>query len=149
MHYFDTSILVPLLFVESTSASVQRLLERLDVAELATSDWTRVEFSSVMAREVRMGGLSSHNATRIDDAFRAKVSDAFQVFLPVREDFDLAREYARDHKTGLRAPDALHLAVAANHHAEKIYTLDKGMLKAGKRLGLPVSAGIRLAGSRA
>jgi hypothetical protein len=38
--------------------------------------------------------------------------------------------------TGLRAGDALHLAVANNHRATAIYSLDKTVLKAGKILGL-------------
>ena len=37
--------------------------------------------------------------------------------------------------------DALHLAIANNHRAETVYSLDKALLKAGKALGLPVSAG--------
>ncbi len=36
----------------------------------------------------------------------------------------------------------MHLAVAANHGAQKIYTLDKKLLHAGKMLGLPVATGI-------
>jgi hypothetical protein len=42
-----------------------------------------------------------------------------------------------------RAGEALHLAVADNHRATVIYSLDKTLLKAGKILGLPVSTGIR------
>ena len=44
--------------------------------------------------------------------------------------------------TSLRAGDALHLAIAHNLAADKIVTLDKGMLKAGKSLNLPVDQGI-------
>ncbi|MDE2230228.1 MAG: hypothetical protein KGL11_14465 [Alphaproteobacteria bacterium] len=42
----------------------------------------------------------------------------------------------------MRAGDALHLAIATNHGAEAIYSLDKTLLKAGRRLGLPVSAAV-------
>jgi predicted nucleic acid-binding protein len=52
----------------------------------------------------------------------------------------------RQHKLGLRAGDALHLAIARNRRADTIYSLDKTMLKAGRGLGLPLSSGIRLAG---
>ncbi|MBC7637090.1 MAG: hypothetical protein H7251_15980 [Acetobacteraceae bacterium] len=45
-------------------------------------------------------------------------------------------------ETGLRGGDALHLAIAANRRASAIYSLDKGLVKAGKMLGLPVSRGI-------
>jgi uncharacterized protein len=46
-------------------------------------------------------------------------------------------------ETGLRAGDALHLAIADNHRAAAIYSLDKALLKAGKILDLPVRMGIR------
>jgi len=66
--------------------------------------------------------------------------------LPNADDFDLAKTYLANHASGLRAGDALHLAVAKNHDSKAIYSLDKTLLKAGKMLGLPVSTGIRLAG---
>ena len=39
--------------------------------------------------------------------------------------------------------DALHPAIAANHGAKRILTLDGGFLEAGRRLNLPVNRGIR------
>jgi hypothetical protein len=52
-------------------------------------------------------------------------------------------DYLQHYAISLRAGDALHLAIAGNHGAETIYSLDKSMIKAGKMLGLPMSAGIR------
>ena len=46
--------------------------------------------------------------------------------------------------TSLRTGDALHFAIAHNLAADKIVILDKGMLKAGKSLNLPVDQGIEL-----
>jgi predicted nucleic acid-binding protein len=63
--------------------------------------------------------------------------------LPSGDDYERARYYLRNYETGLRAGDALHLAIAGNHRAKAIYSLDKTMIKAGKILGLPVSAGIK------
>ena len=57
MLYFDTSILAPLFLQESSSAKVERFVAGLPAGELAVSHWTRVEFSSLLAREVRMGAL--------------------------------------------------------------------------------------------
>ncbi|MBV9287993.1 MAG: hypothetical protein JO288_09235 [Hyphomicrobiales bacterium] len=45
-------------------------------------------------------------------------------------------------ETGLRAGDALHLAVAGNRGAEAIYSLDRAMIKAGKMFGLSICSGI-------
>ena len=67
-------------------------------------------------------------------------------FSPNRADFDRARVWLSSFETGLRAGDVLHLAIASNRGAETIYSLDKVMIAAGKALGVPTSAGIRLPG---
>ena len=59
MRYFDTSFLVPLVLPEPLSAHVARFFIALAPGEPATSHWARVEFSSVLAREVRMGALDA------------------------------------------------------------------------------------------
>jgi len=74
------------------------------------------------------------------------VNESFKVLLPGPEDFELAKNYLQHYGTGLRAADAFHLAIAANHRASAIYALDKGLLSAGKKLRLPVRRGIRLSG---
>jgi uncharacterized protein len=142
MLYFDTSFLAPLLLEEPTSAKVERFMSRLTRRELAVSHWTRVEFASLLAREVRMGGLKSHAAREIEIEFDSVVNESFVVLLPVADDFELAKNYLGHHQMGLRAGDALHLAIAHNRNCEAIYSLDKTLLKAGKQLGLPVSVGI-------
>jgi len=146
MLYFDTSFLAPLILAERTSAAVERFMAALPSGELALGHWTRVEFASVLAREVRMGGLRAAAAREADAEFEAIVAESFVVWLPSAGDFDLARQYLGRHETGLSAGDALHLAIARNHRAEAIYSLDRQLLKAGKALGLPVQTGIRSGG---
>lgn len=146
MHYFDTSFLVPLILPEATSDKIAKFLRDLPAENLAVSHWTRVEFSSLLAREVRMGGLSADAAALAEARFESMVDESFAVLLPNGDDFNLAKEYLGNYKTGIRAGDALHLAIAKNHRAEAIYSLDKTLLKAGKSIGIPVSLGIRLSG---
>jgi predicted nucleic acid-binding protein len=56
------------------------------------------------------------------------------VLLPVTSDhFRTAARFADDHALGLRAPDALHLAIAAGHGATLV-TLDRRLSAAGKAL---------------
>ncbi len=148
MHYFDTSFLAPLILQEATSSKVERFIAGLPAGELAVSHLTRIEFSSLLAREVRMGGLDGEAARSADAQFETMVRESFTVLLPNADDFDLAKAYLANHASGLRAADALHLAVAKNHRGETIYTLDKTLLKAAKLLGLPVSTGFRLSGYR-
>lgn len=146
MLYFDTSFLVPLILPEPTSDKIAELVGRLQSDQFTVSHWTRVEFSSLIAREVRMGGLDRATAEQADARFEAMVSESFVVLLPNADDFGLAKEFLGKHDSGLRAGDALHLAIARNHHATAIYSLDKTLLKAGHALGLPVSQGVDLPG---
>lgn len=143
MLYFDTSFLVPLILPEETSDSIAAFVCGLPTEQLTVSHWTRVEFSSLIAREVRMGGLDVQAATRADAQFEAMVYESFSVLLPNADDFALAKRYLGRLETRLRAGDALHLAIANNHRARVIYSLDRTLLDAGKILNLPVSMGIR------
>ena len=146
MHYFDTSFLAPLILQEASSSKVERFIAGLPAGELAISHLTRIEFSSLLSREVRVGALDAQTARSADAQFETMVRESFVILLPSADDFDLAKVYLANHASGLRAGDALHLAIAKNHRGEVVYSLDKTRLKAGKLLGLPVSTGIRLAG---
>ena len=142
MLYFDTSFLAPLILPEATSDKIAALVRSLPAAEFTVSHWTRVEFSSLIAREVYMGELDVQAAARADARFEAMLDESFTILLPNADDFGLAKRYLGQFETGLRAGDALHLAIAYNHRAAVIYSLDKTLLKAGKILDLPVSVGI-------
>lgn len=142
MIYFDTSFLAPLVLPEATSDAIAEYVRGLPADQFTVSHWTRVEFSSLIAREVRMGGLDAEAAAQADARFETMVDEFFAVILPNADDFNLAKEYLGHYETGLRAGDALHLAIAGNRRAEVIYSLDKSLLKAGNRLGLTVSAGV-------
>jgi uncharacterized protein len=141
--YFDTSFLAPLVREEKTSSRIGRFMAGLPTGELAISRWTEVEFASLLAREVRIGAIAGDEARMVDALLEDVILQSFVVLLPSGDDYERARHYLRNYATGLRAGDALHLAIAGNHRAKAIYSLDKTMIKAGKILGLPVSAGIR------
>jgi predicted nucleic acid-binding protein len=140
--YFDTSFLAPLVLPESTSDKIAAFVRRLPVEEFTVSHWTRVEFSSLIACDVRMSVLDAAAGARADARFEAMVDASFAVLLPNADDFGLAKRYLGKFNTGLRAGDALHLAIAGNRQAAAIYSLDKGLLMAGRLLDLPVSMGI-------
>lgn len=142
MFYFDTSFLVPLFLPEATSPRIERFMAGLSPGELAVSHWTRVEFSSLLAREVRMGGLTRRAAATVDAQFESVIDESFVVLTPNHKDFDLAKDYLGHANSGLRAGDALHLAIAATRRARAIYSLDKVFLKVGQSLKLPVMTGM-------
>ena len=91
-----------------------------------------------------MGVLTRKKALYADTQFETLVNESFIVLLPGAEDFELAKQYLQRYGTRLRAPDAFHLAIASNHRASAIYTLDRALVSAGKKLRLPVQRGIRL-----
>ncbi len=142
MRYFDTSFLAPLVREERTSSRIARFMAGLPTGELAISHWTEVEFASLLARDVRMRAIMANEAREADAFFEDVVRQSFVVLSPGADDYALARRYLRTYEASLRAGDALHLAIAGNHQAAAIYSLDKTMIKAGKIFGLPVSAGI-------
>ena len=141
MIYLDTSFIVPLVIAEVSSAAVEALVLKVKSGDLATSLWTPIEIASLVARKVRMGELSAGEADAVRGEFHKILHESFSVILPTAADFDTARAYLETPKTSLRAGDAFHLAISANHSARKIWSLDQGFIKAGKQLKLPVSAG--------
>lgn len=146
MRYFDTCFLIPLFFPEATSHKINGFVGGLADGTMALGHLTRVEFSAFLAREVRMRTLAPSDALLLDRKFEDFVGRSFTVLTPGPADFDLAKRFLQDFETGLRTGDALHLALAANHRAEAIHSLDKSLIRAGRRLGLPVEPGIALEG---
>lgn len=144
MLYFDTSFLAPLILEESTSTKIEAFFARLPAGELCVSHWTRVEFASLIAREVRMGGLAEPDAQLVIGQFDELVTESFQVLVPAVADYELAKSTIQHFATKLRAGDALHLAIASNHGAKTLYTLDAGLLNAARLLKVHASRGIKV-----
>lgn len=143
MLYFDTSFLAPLILEEATSARIESFFAKRAPGELAVSHWTRVEFASLIAREVRMDGLDKPGALRAIAQFDELLAASFQILVPGVADYELAKAHTQNFATKLRAGDALHLAIAGNQGAERLYTLDEGLLAAARRLKVPASRGIK------
>ncbi|MDD2913947.1 MAG: type II toxin-antitoxin system VapC family toxin [Gallionella sp.] len=143
MIYLDTSFLAPLFREEATSGKVADFVSRQAAGTLAVSKWTDVEFASLVSRDVRMGMLTTAEGRQLVDEFGSVVASSLFVFVPTSYDFELAGEYVANFATQLRAPDALHLAVAHNNGVEFVATLDEGMLSAAKRLKISARRVIR------
>ncbi|MBI2752225.1 MAG: type II toxin-antitoxin system VapC family toxin [Betaproteobacteria bacterium] len=136
MFYFDTSFIAPLLLPEAASEAVEAFMRSLRSGLLATSAWTRVEFASLVSRRVRMRELDEDQAGAVRTRFAQLLSESFRVVLPGAADYDTAAMFLRNHKTGLRAGDALHLAVAHNQKMRLLYSLDAQMVGAARALGI-------------
>lgn len=144
MIYLDTSFLTPLFREEPASRPVEKFLSTMSPGTLAISQWTRVEFASVIARDVRMNVLDAATARRLIEAFADLANDALQVLVPLAADFELATAFVTQFTTQLRGPDALHLAIARNNSVDEILSLDAGMILAAKKLKLKARRGIRI-----
>ena len=143
MVYLDTSFVAALVIAENASDAVEAVVLKVEPGNLTTSMWTQVELSRMVSRKVRMGDLSESQAEAVRREFDRLLGESFEMLTPTAADFATAVRFLEIPKTGLRAGDALHLAVAANRHAKRILTLDKGFLEAGKALKLPVTLGFK------
>jgi predicted nucleic acid-binding protein len=143
MLYFDTSFMAPLILQEATSENIEAFFAKLPAGQLYVSHWTRVEFASLIAREVRMGGLVERDALLAIGQFDQLVTESFQVLAPNVADYEQAKGYLQHFATRLRAGDALHLAIASNNSAKTLYTLDEGLLNAAKLMKVHASRGIK------
>ncbi|MBI3526130.1 MAG: type II toxin-antitoxin system VapC family toxin [Betaproteobacteria bacterium] len=144
MIYLDTSFLTPLFRAEPLSGRISNFLAAVPPGTLAISLWTRVEFASVMARDVRMKSLSEATARKLIEEFDALAVDSLHVLIPAAADYYLARDFVAEFATRLRGPDALHMAIARNHGIEVILTLDEGLIFAARKLKIKAKRGIRL-----
>ena len=143
MIYLDTSFLAPFYIQEATSTSVETVLLNLPTSQIAISDWTTVEFASLVSRRVRMNELTPELMSLVMQSFQNDVTHSYTVFTVTTADFVLATEFIQQWETGLRAGDALHLAIARNRNIENLLSLDRGLIDAAQRLGIPAdSAGL-------
>jgi len=135
MLYLDTSLLVAVLTNEAETERLQRWLGQQPVEDLAVSDWVATEFSSALSIKLRTGQIRIVDRAEALATFTRLVADSF-ITLPVsRSDFRMAARLADQHALGLRAGDALHLAICANH-GTMLCTLDRRLGDAGSALGV-------------
>jgi len=134
MIYLDTSILVSLLVKEAQSAGVSAWFARLSQEEITISEWTCAEFSSAIGMKVRTGELTTELACETLRTFRALAENSLKVLVPDRADYLLSSRYLEQFDLGLRAGEALHLAIAADHGARVIYTLDRRLVEISRKL---------------
>ena len=135
MRYLDTSILVAALTREPRTADMQQWLALQAADTLSISEWVITEFSSALSMKVRMGLLTPNERATVLTAF-ATLRESSLTTLPVATtDYHTSAHFADHHASGLRAGDALHLAIAYNHGLE-LCSLDKTLVGAAPPLGV-------------
>jgi predicted nucleic acid-binding protein len=132
--YLDASFLIPMLVREPVSEAVRAFLTETE-QELLVSDFAAVEVASGLSRLVRTGLLTTAEATaRLAnfETWRAGSASTADIHAA---DARLAYTYVRRFELMLRAPDALHLAMAHRLQATLV-TFDRRLSQAAASLGI-------------
>ncbi len=135
MHYLDTSLLVAALTNEPMTGSAQRWLAEQPAGSMAISDWVVTEFSAALSMKLREKRIGTVDRADILSAFARLIEESLQVWPVTRGAYRTAARFADRHTSGLRAGDALHLAISAERGAP-ICTLDRAMIAAARTLGV-------------
>jgi len=135
MLYLDTSLLVAALTNEAETQRMQHWLGQQREDDLAVSDWVATEFSSALSIKLRIGQIMTGDRAEALAMFTRLATDSFIVMPVSRLQFRTAARFADQHVLGLRAGDALHLAICADHGAT-LCTLDRRLSDAGSALGI-------------
>jgi predicted nucleic acid-binding protein len=136
MFLLDTSVIVSALVEEERTSLVQDwLAER--AGKLPLSTWAMTEFSSALALKRRMEKLSEGDRQATLRLFADFTEYELEVIEVEREDFKKAARLCDNWSLGLRAADALHLAVALRN-SRTLVTLDQRLAVAARHLGCDV-----------
>jgi hypothetical protein len=134
MLYLDTSLIVATLAKEVSTGPAQIWLASQKAA-LLVSEWTITEVSAALSIKLRTAQLNKTERALALAQFHRLATDSFTIATVDGTHFRVAAGYADQHTLGLRASDALHLAVASQHGAT-VCTLDHRLADAGPLLGV-------------
>ncbi|MBB4632784.1 hypothetical protein GGQ98_002411 [Sphingosinicella soli] len=117
---------------EASSAKVHDWLSGRE--ELSISAWVRTEVSSAFAIQLRTGRLSLEQRADALTVFNRLVDESLVIEPVEARHFEIAARFVDQHELGLRAGDALHLAIASQRGLV-LATLDQKLAEAGPKLG--------------
>ena len=136
MVYADTSALVAMFANEPRGGAVLRWFEQHPDADYRVSSWTLAETASALAIKVRRSEMHPDDLPRVWAEFGAACEGLLQVAKVQDEDYASAATLCLDPATGLRAGDALHLAVALRLGCDAMIGLDEALNRNARLRGL-------------
>ena len=120
---------------EVATHRVQTWLGRQPPETLLISDWVVTELASALSIKVRTGELSASDRARLAATFTRLRTESLTVLPLSRGHFATAARFVEQVNVGLRAADALHVAIAADHGAT-LCTLDRRLAEAATSLAV-------------
>lgn len=137
IRYLDASLIVALLTPEAASERADAWFADQPAGSLAISPWVATEVSSALSIKVRTGALDLDRRAAALSAWNAMQSDSLLALAITDGHFEAAAAIANQHELGVRAGDALHLAIVFDG-GHTLVTLDRPMADAASRLGIAV-----------
>ncbi|MGY6555452.1 MAG: type II toxin-antitoxin system VapC family toxin [Wenzhouxiangella sp.] len=134
--YLDTSVLVAALGNERHTEQTQGWLAAQAATDLFVSDWGITEFSSALALKLRTGQIEAEHRAECLATFARLLENSLTILTVSSRDFRAAARLADHAEYGLRAGDALHLAVCAAR-GMRLITLDQALARAATALAVP------------
>ncbi|SAL15826.1 hypothetical protein AWB71_00577 [Caballeronia peredens] len=132
MVYVETSVLVALCVRERMSAAVSRWYATAK-DDLISGAWCVTEFASALGIKRRTGQITDEQSAFAWRSFERMCASDLQLTPTEPPVFHQAALLTLDASTGLRAGDALHLAVALECKATTIATLDAVLANNSKK----------------
>lgn len=133
MVYVDTSVLVALCVNEPKSAVVAKWYAACS-EELSSAVWCVTEFASALGIKQRTAQITGEQGAVAWQAFERLCAGDLQLLPVDPATFHRAAVLTLDATTGLRAGDALHLAVALEAKVKSMATLDDVLARNAKRM---------------
>ena len=133
--YLDTSVPIAVLTNEAQTARLQTWLAAQPPESLTISDWVTTEFSSALSIKARVGHIDASQRADALAMFTRLSMDILMVLPVTGPQFRMAARFADQYAIGIRAVDALHLAICADHGAT-LCTLGQRLGMAGPEFGV-------------
>jgi predicted nucleic acid-binding protein len=137
MMYFDTAYIAKCYLNEPNAEKVRTLARRSP--GLGSCEWSRVEFASVLHRQLREGKLKAGNLRQVFNQFLADERAGVWSWFPVTSELlnsTAERLVALPKSLPIRAADALHLTCARENGLDEIYSNDQRLLACAPLFGL-------------
>ena len=136
--YLDASVIVPLFSRDKFSDRARALLAGTE-SGVVVSDFACAEFASVIAVKFRRRELTTEKAQMAFGVFDSWTQTETRREALATEDLLQATRVIRRLDFNLRAPDAIHIAIAHRLGAT-LATFDERMAECARALGLDVAA---------